>query len=103
MERDVSAAHRATIRGASARPRVFAPLPAMVGTTAAVAAATVPAQFQGRWVPAKATCESAARMMIGADRLTLVNGADTQPLSGVEMAGPGYFPPGYRGIMAVLI
>jgi hypothetical protein len=43
------------------------------------------------------------RVQITADRLTLVNGADTQALGGIEMAGPGYFPPDYRGIMAVLI
>jgi len=41
--------------------------------------------------------------VIAADRLTLVNGKDSQALSEIEMAGPGYFPPDYRGIMAVLI
>jgi len=62
-----------------------------------------PAQFRGPWVPAKATCDSPIRMVVGADRLTLVNGKDTEDLGGVEMAGPGYFAPGYRGIMAVLL
>ena len=35
--------------------------------------------------------------------MTLVNGSDKQLLGGIEMAGPGYFAPGYRGIQAVLI
>lgn len=33
----------------------------------------------------------------------LVSGKDSQVLGGIEMAGPGFFPPNYRGIMAVLI
>ena len=74
-----------------------------LGMSGVAAASAVPAQFQGRWVPSEATCESAARLVIGTDKLTLVNGADTQALSGIEMAGSGYFPPDYRGIMAVLI
>jgi hypothetical protein len=64
---------------------------------------TVPAEFRGTWVPSKATCESSLRVLVAADRLTLVNGTDSQALGGIEMAGPGYFPPGYQGIMAVLI
>jgi hypothetical protein len=70
-------------------------------STAALSA--VPAEYRGTWVPSKAGCESSVRVLIGADRLTLVNGKDTQALAGIEMAGPGYFPPDYRGIMAVLI
>ena len=64
---------------------------------------TVPAEFQGKWVPAKAACESPVTMLVEAKRLTLVNGKDSEALGGIEMAGPGFFPPGYRGIMAVLI
>jgi hypothetical protein len=41
--------------------------------------------------------------VIAADRLTLVNGKDTQAWSEIEMAGPGFFAPDYRGIMAVLL
>lgn len=67
------------------------------------AASAVPAAVQGRWVPANATCESPVRMQVAASSLTFVNGADSQALGGIEMAGPGYFPPGYRGIQAVLI
>src|SRR5262245_13385108 len=67
------------------------------------ALSAVPAEYLGTWVPTKATCDSPARMLVAADRLTLVNGKDSESLGGIEMAGPGYFPPDYRGIMAVLI
>ena len=63
----------------------------------------IPAEFRGAWVPIKSTCESPARVVVAADRLTLQNGPDTEALGGIEMAGPGYFAPGYRGIMAVLL
>lgn len=63
----------------------------------------VPAEFQGVWVASKATCDSPVRVVVTADRLTLVSGKDSQALGGIEMAGPGYFPPDYRGMMAVLI
>ncbi len=69
----------------------------------AAAQKAAPAEFQGRWVPSKASCESAVNVIIAADRLTLVNGKDAQALGDIEMAGTGYFPPDYRGIMAVLI
>lgn len=46
----------------------------------------VPPQYQGSWVPSKATCDSPVRVVITA-----------------EMAGPGYFAHDYRGIMAVLL
>jgi hypothetical protein len=68
----------------------------------AAAQSVVPREFQGTWVPAKASCDSPLRVSVAADRLTLANGADSQSLGGIDMAGPAYFPPGYRGIMAVL-
>ena len=80
---------------------------ALIALAAAAPAAAqfkeVPAQYHGKWVPAKATCESPAAMVVSVDRLTLVNGKDSEALGGIEMAGPGWFPPGYRGIMAVAI
>ena len=76
---------------------------ALAGMSGAAAGNLVPAGFQGKWVPAKAACTSPVAILIAADRLTLVNGSDRQALGGVEMAGPGYFQPGYNGIMAVLI
>jgi len=87
--------------------RVLATLCAAVGLATgaclAAAAGVVPAEFQGAWVPIKAACDSPLRVLVGADRLTLRNGHDSEPFTGVEMAGSGYFPPGYTGIMAVLI
>ena len=83
--------------------RLLVALAAAVSASGAAAQRAVPAEFQGRWVPARATCESPVAAMVAADRLTLVNGKDSEALGGVEMAGPGFFPPDYRGIMAVLI
>jgi hypothetical protein len=74
-----------------------------VGVSVAAAPRAVPAEFQGRWVPSKASCESPVAVVIAADRLMLVNGKDTQAWSEIEMAGPGFFAPDYRGIMAVLL
>jgi hypothetical protein len=69
---------------------------------AADAFSTVPAQFHGAWVPSHVTCDSPLRVQVSADKLTLSNGKDSQTLGGIEMAGPAYFQPSYRGIMAVL-
>ncbi len=79
---------------------------ALTGFAAPLAVAQsgpVPAEWQGTWVPVKASCESAARVVITADRLTLINGSDKQAIGGIEMAGPGYWGPDYQGIQAVLI
>jgi len=94
---------------AERRPRLalFAPLSLILflssGMFSVAARGAVPAEFQGTWVSTKSTCDSVVRMLVGPERLTLVNGRDNQVLGGIEMAGPGYFPPDYRGIMAVLI
>lgn len=79
---------------------------ALTGVAAPLAMAQsgpVPAEWQGTWVPVKAACDSAVRMVITADRLSFVNGNDKQAIGGIEMAGPGYWGPDYRGIEAVLI
>ena len=81
-------------------------LSAMAGLTPIASSAgpnDVPPQYQGSWVPSKATCDSPVRVVITADRLTLRNGQDTEAIGGIEMAGPGYFAHDYRGIMAVLL
>lgn len=83
--------------------RILLAVVAMSGAAGAAAEDMVPAGFQGKWVPAKVACTSPVAVLITADRLTLVNGNDRQALGGIEMAGPGYFPPDYNGIMAVLI
>lgn len=63
----------------------------------------VPAEYQGTWVPTKAACESPVRAEVSSDKLTLVNGNDTQQIGGIEMAGPSYWGPDYTGILALLI
>lgn len=83
--------------------RVLLVIAAITGASGATAENLVPAGFQGKWVPAQATCASPVAVLITADRLTLVNGNDREALGGIEMAGPGYFAPDYNGIMAVLI
>jgi len=85
------------------RGRAVALLLALAAGIPTTALAQVPAEYHGTWVATKATCQATARVVVTADRLTLVNGADTQPIGGIEMAGPGYFAPDYSGIMAVLI
>ena len=69
----------------------------------AQAQTAAPAEFRGTWVPSQASCESPLRMLVAADRVTLTNGKDSQTLGGIGMAGPGFFPPDYRGIQAVLL
>ena len=63
---------------------------ALIAVAAAAPAAAqmkdVPAQYHGKWVPAKATCESPAALVVSADRLTLVNGKDSEALGGIEQA-----------------
>jgi hypothetical protein len=78
-----------------------APLPSAPQLSAQ--AGPVPAEYQGTWVPARATCESPARVVITADQLTLMNATDKQAIGGIEMAGPAYWGPDYHGIEAVLI
>jgi len=78
-------------------------LPGFAAPHAAAQTGPVPAELQGTWVPAKAACESPVRVVITADRLTLMNGGDKQAIGGIEMAGPGYRGPDYHGIEAVLI
>jgi hypothetical protein len=78
-------------------------LPSFTVPIAAAQSGPVPAEWQGTWVPVKAACESPVRVVITADRLTLMNGNDKQAIGGIEMAGPAYWGPDYHGIEAVLI
>ena len=78
---------------------MLAPLPA----AAQGAFAQVPAEFRGDWVAASAACTAPVRVRVEPTRITLVNGTDTESLGGLEMAGPGFFPPDYKGIQAVAI
>jgi hypothetical protein len=75
----------------------------IAGGDTARAQQQVPAEFQGDWVAASATCTAPARIRIAATSVTLVNAADKESLGAVEMAGPGFFPPDYNGIQQVAI
>jgi hypothetical protein len=76
---------------------------AAVLLAAAPATAQVPADFQGEWVAASAACTAPLRVRFEAARVTLVNGADMESFGGIEIAGPSYFGPDYKGIQSVLI
>jgi hypothetical protein len=76
---------------------------AITAGAALPASAQVPAEFAGDWVPIAAMCTSPARVRVEAARITLVNGADSEAFAGIEMAGPAYFGPDYRGTSAVAI
>ena len=75
----------------------------LVAASSVAAQRTVPTEHQGRWVPSKAACDSALSIQVAADRVTFINGKDTEALGDAEMAGPGYWGPDYRGIMALLL
>jgi hypothetical protein len=93
----------------SVAPRrdAFTPMIAglLLATTAAAATPQepVPAELRGTWVAARSACDAPARMRVGADHVIFEHGSDRETLRGIEMAGPGFFQPGYSGIMAVLI
>jgi hypothetical protein len=78
-------------------------LAVLAGADTARAQRQVPAEFQGDWVAVSAPCTAPARVRIAAASITLVNAADKESLGAVEMAGPGFFPPDYSGIMQVAI
>ena len=78
-------------------------LPVLVLAAPCAAAAQVPAEFQGEWVAASAACTAPLKARIEASKVTLINGADMEAFAGIEMAGPSYFGPDYKGIQAVLI
>jgi hypothetical protein len=42
-------------------------------------------------------------MLVAANKIALVHDKDSVTLGGIEMAGPGYFPPDYHGIQTVLL
>ena len=82
---------------------ILAVLLALTAANPPGARAQVPAEYQGTWVPANATCESPARVVVTADKLTLVNGSDKQAIGGSRWRAPAIWGPDYSGIMAVLI
>jgi hypothetical protein len=74
-----------------------------VAVSALAAQRTVPADYQGRWVPSNGACDSPVAVVVAADRVTLINGKETLVLGDVEIAPAGYWGRDYRGIMALAI
>ena len=93
-------AARSTLR----RVRRSAPLLAADICLAAPAAAqtTLPDDLQGDWVKADATCDAAARLVVAADRLTLVNGDYAEDFGDLSVPA-AYFGPDYTGISTVVV
>ena len=60
----------------------------------------IPAEFQGDWVPASATCDSPSRFIVTETRMNLVNGADAQSYGDIAIART-FFGPDYQGISVV--
>jgi hypothetical protein len=79
---------------------VLAPLP-MAAQSGPFA--QVPAEYRGEWVAASAACTAPVRVRVEATAITVINGTDKESLGGLEMAGPGYWGPDYKGIMALAI
>ena len=82
-------------------------LAALVGMTAPgpkplLAQDPMPAEFQGDWVPATATCQAPARFRVAESRFMLINGRDSQEYGDLELAS-GYFGPEYNGMQQVAI
>ena len=74
----------------------------VLGTENALAQDAVAAEFQGDWVPATSTCESPARFRVAADRMTLINGADSTVYGDIAIAH-SFLGPDYDGITVVAI
>jgi hypothetical protein len=72
----------------------------VLATSFAVAQDKVPAEFQGDWVPATATCGSPARFRVTESKMTLVNGKDSASYGDIAIAH-SFFGPDYQGISVV--
>ena len=72
----------------------------VLATQYAVAEDKVPAEFQGDWVPATATCQSPVRFRVTETRMTLVNGKDSTSYGDIAITY-SYFGPDYQGISVV--
>jgi len=60
----------------------------------------VPAEFQGDWVAATATCDAPVRFRVAETRMTLINGKDSASYGDIGITY-SYFGPDYQGISFV--
>jgi hypothetical protein len=68
----------------SLRIAFFALSLAAAGVSVAMTGGSVDPSFRGQWVPAKATCESPVKVVIDANKVTFVNGAQRAEYSKLE-------------------
>lgn len=68
----------------AARHCGFSILLALAGTAAAMTGGSVEARFRGVWTPAKGNCATSPRVVIEANRVTFVNGAQRAGFSKLE-------------------
>jgi len=66
------------------------------------ACAQIPGEFHGTWVPATAACDSATKLEVAVDKLTLVNGADKESFGDIGIPA-SFFGPEYSGISVVAV
>ena len=78
------------------------PTLALVSLLAGPAAAQIPAEHHGDWVLAAAACTATLRLRVEPAKMTLINGADTEAVSDIELAH-SFFGPDYKGIQLVVI
>jgi hypothetical protein len=74
----------------------------IVASAPARAQSPIPAEFQGDWVAASATCESLVRFRVAPLTLSLINGTDTQSWSNVALP-TSFFGPAYTGMSVVAL
>ncbi len=87
--------------GSRAPARVAAALLA-IGVASAIAAAEIPREFRGDWVPAKGDCGSALRFRAAEGTMVLVNGKDSASYGDVAISY-SFFGPDYEGISVVVL
>lgn len=63
---------------------------------------TMAPEVQGEWVRADGSCEDAARLVVGADQLTLANGEYVEVFGDLGIAH-SFFGPDYQGISTVVV
>ena len=87
---------------ATMRCHAFAAALLMIGSSDALAQDQMPAEFQGDWVPATESCESAARFRVAAEQMGLINGPDSTSYGDLAIAH-SFMGPDYDGISVVAI
>ena len=64
---------------------IFVSWPLLLGAGVATAVSEVPPEYLGDYVPRAATCQSALRFRVEADRVELINGARTRRFGNIDL------------------